>query len=81
MKQDKANRTLSREYSGHSKNPFPTTQEMTLHMDIEDGQYPNQTDYVPCSQRGEAVYIQQKQDLELTMVQIVTSLLKNSGLN
>ena len=46
MKQDKANRTLSREQSGHSKNPFPTTQEMTLHMDIADGQYQNQIDYV-----------------------------------
>ena len=29
-----ANRVLSREHNGHSKHPFPTTQEMTLHMDI-----------------------------------------------
>ena len=25
---------LSREHTGHSKRPFPTTQKMTLHMDI-----------------------------------------------
>ena len=29
---------------------------------------------------GEAVYSQQKQDLELTVAQIITSLLQNSGL-
>ena len=25
---------LSRKYAGHTKYPFPITQEMTLHMDI-----------------------------------------------
>ena len=30
----KANRVLPRELTGHSKNPLPTTQEKTLHMDI-----------------------------------------------
>ena len=30
---------------------------------------------------GEALYSQQKQDLELIMVQIMSSLLENSGLN
>ena len=30
----KANRVLSREHTGHSKHPLPTTQEKTLHMDI-----------------------------------------------
>ena len=30
----KANRVLSRECTGHSKHPFPTKQEKTLHMDI-----------------------------------------------
>ena len=30
----KANRVLSRERTGHSKHPLPTTQETTLHMDI-----------------------------------------------
>ena len=30
----KANGVLSKEHTGHSKHPFPTTQEMPLHMDI-----------------------------------------------
>ena len=30
----KANRVLSRKYTGHSKYPLPTTQETTRHMDI-----------------------------------------------
>ena len=30
----KAKRVLSRERTGHRKHPFPTTQEMTLHIDI-----------------------------------------------
>jgi len=30
---------------------------------------------------GEALYSQQKQDLELTMAQIMSSLLQNSGLS
>ena len=30
----KANRALPKEFTGHSKHSLPTTQEMTLHMDI-----------------------------------------------
>ena len=30
----KANRVLPRECTSHSKHPLPTTQEITLHMDI-----------------------------------------------
>ena len=30
----KAKRVLPREYTDHSKHPLPTTQEMTIHMDI-----------------------------------------------
>ena len=40
---------LPREHTGHSKHSLPTTQEKTLHMDIPDGQYLNQTDYILCS--------------------------------
>ena len=47
----KANRVLPREWTGHSKHFLPITQEMTLHMNITDGQYWNQTDYILCSQR------------------------------
>ena len=41
-----------------------------------DGQYQKQIDYILCSQRwrnGEALYSQQKQDLELTVAQIISS--------
>ena len=34
----KANRVLPRKCTGHNKHPLPTTQEMTLHMDITNGQ-------------------------------------------
>ena len=40
----------ARENTGLSKRPFPTTQEMTLPMDIMC-QYLNQIDYILCSQR------------------------------
>ena len=77
---EKANRVLPREGSGHSKHPLPTTQEKTQHMDItrwstlkSDWLYPLQPKMVNTSQ--------QKQDWELTMAQIMNSLLPNSDLN
>ena len=39
-----------------------------------DGQHRNQIDYILCSQSGEALYSQQKQDRELTVAQIMNSL-------
>ena len=39
------------------------------------------TDYLLCSQNGEALYSQQKQHRELTVAQIMNSLLPNSHLN
>ena len=46
-----------------------------------DGQYRNQIDYILCSQNGETLYSQQKQDQELAVAQIMNSLLTNSDLN
>ena len=46
-----------------------------------DGQHQNQIDYILCSQDGEALYSQQKQDQELTVAQIMNSLLPNSDSN
>ena len=43
-----------------------------------DGQHRNQIDYILCSKNGEALYSQQKQDQELTVAQIMNSLLPNS---
>ena len=45
-----------------------------------DGQHQNQIDYILCNQRWKALYNQQKQDRELTVAQIMNSLLPNSDL-
>ena len=73
---------LSREHTGHSKHPFATTQAPTIygHHQI-DGQYRNRIDFILCSRNGEALYCQQKQKRELTMVQVLSFLLQNIGLN
>ena len=47
----KANRVFSREHTGHSKHPLPTTQEKTLHMDITRWSIWNQVDYILYRQR------------------------------
>ena len=75
MKQAKANRVLPRECTGHSKHPLPSTQETALHMDITDGAA------FFAAKDGEALCSQQKQDWELTVAQIMNSLLPNSDLN
>ena len=46
-----------------------------------DGQHQNQIDYILCAKDGEALYSQQKQDQELTVAQVMNSLLPNSDLN
>ena len=73
----KANRVLPREHTGLSTRS--TREDYT--WTSPDGQYRNQIDYIPCSQNGEALYSQQKQDKELTVAQIMNSLLPNSDLN
>ena len=46
-----------------------------------DGQYQNEIDYILCSKDGKNLYSQQKQDQELTVAQIMNSLLPNSDFN
>ena len=46
-----------------------------------DGQHQNQNNYIIFTKDGEALYSQQKQDWELTVVKIMNSLLPNSDLN
>ena len=58
----------------------PTTQEKTLHMDITKWSTLNRLIIFFAAKDGEALYSQQKQDLELTIAQIMHSLLPNSGL-
>ena len=47
----KAKRVLPKECTGHNKHTFPTTQEMTLHMDITRWSISKSFDYILCSQR------------------------------
>ena len=63
----KANRVLLGEHSGHSKHPFPKTEEKTLHMDTHQ--------MVNTERRlimffavnvGEALYSRQKQEWQLS---------------
>ena len=51
MKQAKANRVFSREHTGHSKHPLPTTQEKTPHKDITRWSTLNQIGYILGSHR------------------------------
>ena len=46
-----------------------------------DGQHRNQIDYILCSQRWRSSKQSEKQDRELTVAQIMNSLLPNSDLN
>ena len=82
IRRSKANRVLARECTGHSKHPLPSTQEKTLHMDIS--RWSNTEIRLIiffAAKDGEAIYRQQKQDRELTVAQIINSLLPNSDLN
>ena len=45
-----------------------------------DSQYQNQIDYILCRKDGDDQYSQQKQDQEMTVTQIMNSLLPNSDL-
>ena len=74
-------RVLSREHAGHRKTLFQQNKRLLYTWTSSDCQYWNQIDYILCSKDGKALYSQQKQNLELTVAQIISSLLQNSGLN
>ena len=77
----KANRVLPRERTGHSNHPLPTTQEKTLHGHHQMVNTKIRVIIFFAAKDGEALYSQQKQDRELTVVQIINSLLPISDLN
>ena len=80
MKKAKANRVLPRERTGHSKHPLPTTQEKTHgHHQMVNTEIKLVIFFA--AKDGEALYSQQKQDQELTVAQIINSLLPNSDLS
>ena len=77
----KANTVLPRECIGHSKHPLPTTQEKTLHMDITRWSAPKSNWLYSLQPKLEKLYSLQKLDWELTVAQIMNSLLPNSDWN
>ena len=81
MKRAKANIVLPREHSGHSKNPLPTTREDSTHGHHQMVNTEIRLILLFAAKDGEALYSQQKQDQELTVAQIMSSLLPNSALN
>ena len=76
----KSNRVLPREHTGHSKHPLTTIQEKTPHMDITRWSILKSDWYIICSQRWRSSLQSTKQDQELTVAQIMNSLLPNSDL-
>ena len=78
----KANRVFPRERPGHSEHPVPITQEKTLHMDITRWSTPKSDWLFSFQPEIEKLYtVRKKQDRELTVAQIMNSLLPNSDLN
>ena len=77
----KANRVLPREHSGHSKHRLPTTEEKTTHGHHQMVNTEIRLIIFFAAKDGEALYSQQTQDWELTVAQIMNSLLPDSDLN
>ena len=81
MKQGKANRVLPRERTGHSKHSLPITQEKTTQGYHQMFKIEIRLILFFAAKDGEDLYSQEKQDQELTVAQIMNSLLANSNLN
>ena len=77
----KANRVFPRERTSHSKHPLATTQEMTTHGHHQMINTEIILIIFFAAKDGEALYGPQKQDQELTVTQIMNSLLPNSDLS
>ena len=71
-----------RECTGYSKHSLPTTQEMTLYMDITRSSILNLDSLYSLQPKMKVLYSQQKQNLTvLTRAQIRNFLLQNSDIN
>ena len=76
----KNNRVLPRKCTGHSKHPLPTTQDSTHgHQQMVNTE--TRLIIFFAAKDGDTLDSQQKQDQELTVAQIMNSLLPNSDLN
>jgi hypothetical protein len=79
-KQGKGYRVLPTERTGHSKHPLPTTQDSTHgHQQMVNTEI--RLIIFFAAKDGDALNSQQKEDWELTIAQIMNSLLPNSDLN
>ena len=81
VKQSKDYRVLPRKRTGHSKHPLPTTREDSTHRHHKMVNNEIRLTVFFAAKDGEALHDQQKQDRELTVAQIMNSLLPNSDLN
>ena len=72
---------LPREHTDYSNHPLPTTQEKTTHGYHQMVNIKIRLIIFFAAKDGEALHSQQKQDQEMTVAQIMKSLLPNSGLN
>ena len=72
---------LSREHTGHIKHPFSTTKDMTAHGRHQMVNITIRLIMLFAAKDGGALLTQHKQNLDLTVAQIISSLLKNTGLN
>ena len=77
-KQGKANRVLPRERTGHGKLFSSNTRDDSTHGHQQMVNTKIRLIMFFAAKDGEALYSQQKQDLELTVTQIMNSLLPNS---
>ena len=71
---------LSRVHTGHSKHPFPATRDISTHGNDQMVNTKIRLNIFFAAKHGEALYSQQKQGQELTVAQILNSLLENSDL-
>ena len=71
----------AKEHAGNSKHPLSTTQEDSAHGHHQMVNTEIRLIIFFAAKDGEALYSQQKQDQELTVAQIMNSLLPNSDRN
>ena len=82
MKQDKGYQSVAKRIHCSQKTPsYSNTREDTTHEHHQIVNSENRLKIFFEAKDGEALYSQQKQDQELTVAQIMNSLLPNSDLN
>ena len=72
---------MQEEHIGHSKHSLPTTREDSTHGHHQMANTEIRLIIFFAAKDGDAPYSQQKQDWELTVAQIMNSLLPNSDLD